>query len=65
MSKIKQDIRLLKTVNEKYAPGGAEGKMWKTGGGYFFRPFDASEEFDAEYPDGICINDYQWEMINE
>lgn len=65
MTKAKLDIRLLETIDEKFAAKGARGKMWKTDDGKFFRPYDALKEFDETYPDGICIDEYEWEIVDE
>ena len=64
MTKINWDIKLLETVDEKFATSGTKGKMWKTEAGHFFRPYDAIKEFDENYPDGLCIDDYEWERLN-
>ena len=65
MTKINLDIKLLENIDDKFAISGTKGKMWKTRAGSFFRPYDAIKEFDENYPEGICIDGYEWEIINE
>jgi len=57
-------IRLLETANEEYATKGTMGEMWENDKGRFFRPDNANEEFNKEYPEGIDILGCQYVVIN-